>query len=220
MKTHLAIPDMLSRTGCFATWASPASIRLQADPAPGVRARLQRHWSGGLMRRTLALFAAVATLLFAAPLAGNAEPVDPAARQAMTSVQYLVGNWNCAHTVGSFSGTYTTSFTNALNNLWLKQRYDFPATQTEPAWFGEFYLGYDARVTHWVRFGAMSTGQYFGMASKDASITTMAWAYRFPGTGASAVWTKKSDSEFTIDGPSYPENGTTVTEHHICKKSR
>jgi hypothetical protein len=162
----------------------------------------------------LALSVAVATLLLGAPTRAQAQS-DPA---AMKSVQFLVGTWNCAHTVGDFSGTYTTSFANALDNKWLKQRYDFPATKNEPAWYGEFYLGYDGRVPRWVRFGAMSTGQYFGMVSKDASVTTMAWTYRLPGA-TTAVWTKKSDSEFTIDGPSYPENGKTVTEHHICKKS-
>lgn len=35
---------------------------------------------------------------------------------------------------------------------------------------------------------------------------------------ADATFTKKSDTEYTIDGPSYPENGTVVTEHHICRK--
>jgi len=168
------------------------------------------------MTRNLALVAAVATMLLAAPSRAYA---DTAARQEMKSVQYLVGTWNCAHTVGDFSGTYTTSFANGLDNLWLKQRYDFPATKTDPAWYGEFYLGYDGRVPRWVRFGAMSTGQYFGMVSKNASVTTMAWDYRLPGSTASATWTKRSDTEFTIDGPSYTENGKPVTEHHTCKKA-
>jgi len=40
-----------------------------------------------------------------------------------------------------------------------------------------------------------------------------------PGLFGSAVYTKKSDAEFTVDGPSYPENGKQVTEHHTCQKS-
>ena len=35
--------------------------------------------------------------------------------------------------MGTFSGIYTTTYANVLGNLWLKQTYDFPATQTEPA---------------------------------------------------------------------------------------
>jgi hypothetical protein len=172
--------------------------------------------NGGFMKRKPALLAALAAVLLAVPSRTHAQT---AAQQELKPVHYLVGTWSCAHTVGDFSGTYTTSFTTALDDRWLKQRYDFPATKTEPAWYGEFYLGYDARVPRWVRFGAMSTGQYFGMVSKDASVTTMSWAYRLPGPNASATWTKRSDSEFTIDGPSYPENGKPVTEHHVCKKS-
>ncbi|GEM_PF-1992610 len=192
MKTHLAVSDSVPRPARFAAWASPASTRLLP-----------------------ALFVVVATLLLCAPPRAQAQS-DPA---AMKSVQYLVGRWNCAHTVGDFSGVYTTSFSNALDNTWLKQRYDFPPTATEPAWYGEFYLGYDRRSPRWVRFGAMSTGQYFGMVSKDGGTTTMAWTYRLPGANTEATWTKKSDTEFTIDGPSYPENGKTVTEHHVCKKA-
>jgi hypothetical protein len=32
------------------------------------------------------------------------------------------------------------------------------------------------------------------------------------------TWTKKSDAEYAIDGPEYPQNGKLVTEHHLCKK--
>ena len=33
-----------------------------------------------------------------------------------------------------------------------------------------------------------------------------------------ATFTKKSDSEYVVDGPTYPENGVRVTEHHVCRK--
>jgi hypothetical protein len=154
-------------------------------------------------------------LAFAAPGGAQAAP-SPA--EAMNTVRYLVGTWNCDHTVGNFSGTYRTSFAVALGGRWLQQRYDFPATATEPAWYGEFFLGYDERVPRWVRFGAMSTGQYFAMVSSTPSADSMSWTYRLPG-GGSATWTKRSDREFAIDGPSYPENGATVTEYHVCRKA-
>jgi hypothetical protein len=53
------------------------------------------------------------------------------------------------------------------------------------------------------------------------------WAWKYvsffktqkPETpGADATFTKKSDTEYAVDGPTYPENGTLVTEHHVCKK--
>ena len=34
-----------------------------------------------------------------------------------------------------------------------------------------------------------------------------------------ATFTKKSAKEYTIDGPTYPQDGTMVTEHHTCHKS-
>jgi hypothetical protein len=167
------------------------------------------------MKRHLALIAALATMLLAAPSRASAETT---AKQALGEVRYLVGTWDCRHTVGDFSGTYRTSFADALEGAWLKQRYDFPATKTAPAWYGEFFFGYDGRVPRWVRFGAMSTGQYFAMVSEDAGVARMTWQYRLPGAG-SATWTKRSDREFSIDGPSYPENGKLVTEHHVCTKA-
>jgi hypothetical protein len=30
---------------------------------------------------------------------------------------------------------------------------------------------------------------------------------------AAATW-----AEYVVDGPSYEQNGTRVTEHHVCKK--
>jgi hypothetical protein len=150
------------------------------------------------------------------------------AREKIASVHYLVGTWNCAHTVGAFSGKYTTTYSNALGDLWLRQTYDFPATQTagnvEPARQAETLMGYDERRQTWVRFFAMSNGQYFSIRMTD---TDDGWAWKYvsffktqkPETpGSDATLTKKSDREYVIEGPSYPENGTVVTEHHVCKK--
>jgi hypothetical protein len=64
----------------------------------------------------------------------------------------------------------------------------------------------------------MSTGQYFAMLGKRVD-NVWSWNYVLPGLCGSAVYTKKSDAEFTVDGPSYPENGKVVTEHHTCRKS-
>jgi hypothetical protein len=35
---------------------------------------------------------------------------------------------------------------------------------------------------------------------------------------ADATFMKKSPTEYVIDGPTYLENGTEVTEHHDCHK--
>lgn len=168
------------------------------------------------MKRTSGAFAAAATMLLAASSYAH---VHPTARQEMQSAQFLVGTWSCSHTVGDFSGTYTTAFAKALGNFWLKQTYDFPAAgERAGAVHAEYFIGYDARSQRWVRFGAMSTGQYFAMVGKRGD-NVWSWNYVLPGQSGSAVYTKKSDSDYTVDGPSYTENGTPVTEHHTCRKS-
>jgi hypothetical protein len=86
------------------------------------------------MKRSFALPFAIATIILAAPLhegtASGAQQKPATAQQKMASVDYLVGAWSCAHTVGTFSGKYTTAYSKVLGNLWLKQTYDFPPQQT------------------------------------------------------------------------------------------
>ncbi len=108
------------------------------------------------------LFAALAAAVLAAPSGASAAPT---AQEAMGSLRFLVGTWNCAHTVGDFSGTYTETFANALDGRWLEQTYAFPATTTDAAVQAEYFIEYDERVPRWVRFGAHSNGQYDGMYS-------------------------------------------------------
>jgi hypothetical protein len=167
------------------------------------------------VKRTSVAFAAVATTLLAGPSLGHGHLT---AQQELQSAQFLVGTWNCSHSVGDFSGTYTTAVAKSLGNLWLKQTYDFPATGEGGAVQAEYFIGYDARSQRWVRFGAMSTGQYFAMVGTRAD-NVWKWNYVLPGQSGSAVYTKKSDSQYTVDGPSYTENGKPVTEHHSCRKS-
>lgn len=140
------------------------------------------------------------------------------ASREMQAAQFFVGTWNCAHTVGDFSGTYKTTIANSLDNRWLKQTYDFPATSGGAPVRAEYFIGYDPRNGRWIRFGAMSDGLYFAMVAKRSG-NTWPWTYVLPGTRGSAVYTEKSDSLYTVDGPSYEQNGKPVTEHHTCRKS-
>jgi len=166
--------------------------------------------------RRIAGAAAIAGALLAGSSTGDAAPTGP---DAMRSLQFLVGTWNCAHTVGDFSGTYTERFANGLGHgTWIEQTYEFPATATEPAVQAHYYLEYDARVPRWVRFGAHDNGQYYGMYSTTAGGSSWVWNYVLPSSRGSATWTKVSETEYRIDGPSYSENGQDVTEHHDCKK--
>jgi len=184
------------------------------------------------MRKKSVLQVVVMAMLFVitAAKAESAEaPQEKAtAEQKLESVNYLVGTWNCAHTVGTFSGTYTTTYTKVLGGRWLQQRYDFPPTKSgghdEPQITAEVLMGFDERRQGWVRFFANSEGQYFPIRMTDNG---NGWSWKYvtfftrttPETPSpDATFTKKSDTEYLIDGPTYPLDGTTVTEHHTCHK--
>jgi energy-coupling factor transporter ATP-binding protein EcfA2 len=185
---------------------------------------------GGFMKRNSLSPIMMAVTLFAVALfpdvAPKAQQKNPTGKEKMTTVNYLVGSWSCAHMVGTFSGKYTTTYTKVLGDLWLRQTYDFPPGQfgdTGPAVTAEALIGYDENRGQWVRFFATSHGEYFSIRMKDIGD---GWAYRYVSFFGSkperaepdATFTKKSDTEYLIDGPTYPENGTQVTEHHNCHK--
>jgi hypothetical protein len=175
------------------------------------------------MTSNFGVLAAIAAML----LKSSNAYASPTAQEKIASRKYLLGTWICEHTVGTFSGAYTTTYAEVLDGLWLKQTYDFPPLQTETAVHAEALMGYDGMRDAWVRFFANSKGQYFAIRMTEAGDGGWAWKYvsffirKSPETpGSDATFTKKSDSEYVIDGPTYKENGTgpSVTEHHVCKK--
>ena len=178
------------------------------------------------VRVFLVTAAAIASISPANP-AEETRQADVIARE-MARMNYLIGTWSCAHTVGTFSGKYTTNYSKALGDRWLRQTWDFPAGNAgngnEGAVTAEALMGYDARRRAWVRFFANSLGQHFEIRMTD---TPLGWSFKYatffsrtrPETPEpDAIFTKKSDTEYTIDGPPYPEGTTTVTEHHACRK--
>jgi hypothetical protein len=153
----------------------------------------------------------------------------PTARAAIESRRFLIGTWRCTFTVGRVSGEYTTQWSAVLDGLWLNQTYDQPRQSgTTFAFKADYLIGYDEQRKEWIRFGAMSTGQYFAIRMVDAGDRGWHWTYvsffalrqHLPRSGYDAVFTRKSDALYAIDGPTYPnKNGVTVTEHHVCRKS-
>lgn len=184
------------------------------------------------MKRKLAWSFAVVALVFAPRMSSNATPraqeKKVTAREKMATVDYLVGTWSCDNTVGAFAGKYKTTYTKVLGDLWLKQTYDFPPRQfgeNEATITGEALIGYDEEKQGWVRFFAVSNGLYFSIRMLD---TANGWSYKYISYFAKTIrqeppegdarFTKKSDTEYSIDGPTCPENGVQVTEHHSCHK--
>jgi len=183
------------------------------------------------MKRSWLSLVTVAIVLFVTVLPvgsiPQAQEKKPTAKEKMATVEYLVGSWTCGHTVGTFSGKYTTKYAKVLGDRWLKQSYDFPSgnfgDETQAAVTGEALIGYDEDRGAWVRFFATSHGEYFPIRLKE---TNNGWAYTYISMfknikekpEADATFTKKSDTEYVIEGPTYPDNGKMVTEHHTCHK--
>src|SRR5579864_4428811 len=129
------------------------------------------------MQRKLVCAVSITVLIITTAVATDAAPPAPqnqsaqqkkvTPQQALASVDSLVGNWNCTHTVGSFKGKYITTYTKVLGERWVKQTYNFPAGQsgsgTDPAVAAEALMGYDEQRQGWVRFFANSIGQYFAI---------------------------------------------------------
>ena len=144
----------------------------------------------------------------------------------LASRQFLVGNWNCTYTAGASEGSYLTEWSNTLDGRWLQQTYDQAASAHQQAFKATYFVGFDETHDAWIRFGAMSTGQYFAIRMSDAGEGSWTWKYasffprRTPETASSdATFTKRSATEYAIDGPTYPSASGVVTEHHDCKKS-
>lgn len=145
-------------------------------------------------------------------------------RDAIAAHRYLLGTWHCTYTVGKIGGTYTTTWSAVLDGNWLKQTYDQRGLRGFQA---EYLVGYDKRHNAWVRFGAMTTGQYFAIRMTPTPNGGWNWKYLsfFSRKHAEtfkpdAVFTRRSDAVYTVDGPTYRnEANDIVTEHHICRKA-
>jgi hypothetical protein len=182
---------------------------------------------GRMMKRAILLLAPYALCLLTWGPAEAAGKTWPNARAAIESRSFLVGTWRCSFTVGDEAGVYTTTWSRVLDGLWLKQSYDQPKQPRTFAFRSEYFIGYDSQRGQWVRFGAMTTGQYFAIRMVDTGTGGWRWTYvsffgprkHLPPSGYDATFTRKSDTLYTVDGPTYPKSGAMVTEHHVCRKS-
>jgi hypothetical protein len=180
---------------------------------------------GRIMKRTARFLAALAA--FAAIAAAARAQDASTARSEIASRGYLLGRWHCTFTVGSDGGAYTTTWANVLDGVWLRQTYDQRKQSRAFPFEAEYLVGYDENHRQWVRFGAMTTGQYFAIRMTDDGHGGWGWKYvsffrrkKPESPGYDATLTRTSDVEYHVDGPTYPnEKGAMVTEHHVCRKS-
>jgi hypothetical protein len=162
-------------------------------------------------------------MLIAPFFAGAVAALTP--REAIDQHAYLIGTWKCSFTVGEEAGDYTTTWSRVLEGMWLEQSYDQPQQPHAESFKANYFVGYDPHYAQWVRFGVMTTGQYFLIRMTDTP-DGWGWTYasafktRPPKSGYDTLFTRKSDRYYTVDGPTYSgEKGAMVTEHHQCRKA-
>lgn len=180
-----------------------------------------------MMMRLRVFFAATAAAVLASLPAWAAEPDPAAVRAAIASRNFLLGTWHCTFTVGSDGGNYTTTWSSILDGMGLKQTYEQRKQPRAEPFEAEYLVGYDGRLHRWMRFGLMTTGQYFTIRMNDIGNGGWGWKYLgfFSGretgtTDYDARLSRKGDALYTVDGPSYSnKSGVTVTEHHVCRKA-
>ena len=123
------------------------------------------------MKRSAVVVAALQLASWGGGGAAGAQQPKATAQEKLASVDYLLGSWKCAHTVGTFAGEYTTTWARVLGGRWLKETYDFPPRNfggsNETTVTAEALIGYDEPRGKWVRFFAASTGDYFPIRMKD-----------------------------------------------------
>jgi hypothetical protein len=126
----------------------------------------------------------------------------------MMSLSYLIGPWSCEHTVGTFSGRYTTTYSKALGDRWLREIWDFPARNAgngnEGAVTAEALMGFDERRQAWIRFFANSLGQHFEIRMTD---TPNGWSFKYA-------------SFFPLARPETPKPDATFTKANIRLTAR
>jgi hypothetical protein len=146
-------------------------------------------------------------------------------REAIDQHFYLIGTWKCSFTVGDQGGDYATTWSRVLDGMWLEQTYDQKQQPHAEYFKARYFVGYDPRYNQWVRFGVMTTGQYLLIRMTD---TPGGWGWSYAGvfktrpsrSGYDTVFTRKSDTAYMVDGPTYPgDKGKLVTEHHRCRKT-
>jgi hypothetical protein len=90
------------------------------------------------MKQTCVVRMAVVAMILAALVgypdaASTAQQKKPTAKEKMATIDYLVGSWSCGHTVGDFSGKYTTKYTKCSETAGLSRPTIFLPGNSEAA---------------------------------------------------------------------------------------
>ncbi|MFZ0364285.1 MAG: hypothetical protein WAL67_08790 [Candidatus Cybelea sp.] len=180
----------------------------------------------------LAVFACVTTLLVGTAAIAQVEstPIPRPAKPNFTSMQFLIGTWNCVATNTRRATGYGSTLTNTMDpsGYWMNTKTMAHAT----SW--DRYPGvaiakttYDAANSRWVRVTTDDEGNYGMSTSSGWNGNTIVWhpvnttsvsSGNVVSSGDTTV-TKVSSSKYTSTGSFKESGGRVVTSKGTCSKS-
>ena len=180
----------------------------------------------------LAVFACVTTLLVGTAAIAQVEstPIPRPAKPNFSSMQFLIGTWNCVATNTRRATGYGSTLTNTMDpsGYWMNTKTMAHAT----SW--DRYPGvaiakttYDAANSRWVRVTTDDEGNYGMSTSSGWNGNTIVWhpvnttsvsSGNVVSSGDTTV-TKVSSSKYTSTGSFKESGGRMVTSKGTCNKS-
>jgi hypothetical protein len=187
-----------------------------------------------MMHRSFAsaVFACVTALFVGTAAIAQVEttPIPRPAKPDFSSMQFLIGTWNCTERNTRRSAAYGNTLTNAMDpsGYWMNTKTLAHATSWDryPG-VGSDKTTYDAANSRWVDVGTDDEGNYSMSTSSGWKGTTIVWhpisltsvsAGNVVSSGDTTI-TKVSDSKYTYTGSFKESGGRTVTLKGTCNKT-
>jgi len=180
----------------------------------------------------LALFACVTTLFVGTAAIAQVEstPIPRPAKPDFSSMQFLIGTWNCVETNTRRATGYgsTLTYTMDSSGYWINEKTLLHATSWDryPS-VAIDKTTYDAANSRWVDVTTDDEGNYGMSTSSGWNGNTIVWhpvsltsvSSGNVVSGGNTTVTKVSGSKYTYTGSFKESGGRTVTLKGTCNKS-
>jgi len=150
----------------------------------------------------------LAALTLAGFCAMPASAADP-----MTSLQYLVGTWNCSFPLGGRQVTYKATFSYDLGNNWLREDDSWPGGGTDLT-----MLTYDPKAASWIVTIAEQERSAVVFRGTGNDPGHVVYHSVYPDAGATNIFDRVSPTSYTVHF-SQTTGGKTTTSVTACVKT-
>ena len=156
-------------------------------------------------------------------------PIPQVPKPNFTSMQFLVGTWNCSETNTRRPVAYTSTFTTSIDpsGYWMNTKtVNHPTPWSKTQSVGTDKVTYDAANKRWVDVGTDDQGNYGMSTSSGWSGNEVVWrpvSFNSVGSGnvvsgGATTVTKASDSKYTYTGSFKESGGRTIALKGSCTK--